>query len=211
MSDNNDKQRSEADAELEREIRKERKFTVAEAMGRMAGPGAMKGVSPVTRKQQAAVEIENWFRHHLSAGDGELQVVLLRRIKGSELLLHHYERPFFVLTTFCQRAVIVVLAAVRPCASRRAGKPRSSHRVVDACAQRVANTTITACQRILDSDYLLNELVREADVEWGRVQGERPYFEAEGSPPHPDDPYTFESVRKTLAGLIDQLAGRPGW
>src|SRR3954453_14225812 len=89
MSDNKDKQRTEADAELEREIRKGRKFTMAEALGRMAGPGAMKGVSPVTRMEQAAAEIESWLRHHMLAGDGELQVVLLRRIKGSEFLLHN--------------------------------------------------------------------------------------------------------------------------
>jgi hypothetical protein len=162
MSDNNDKRPSEADEELEREIRKGRKFTVAEAIGRMAGPGAMKGVSPVTRKQQAAVEIEDWLRHSMPAGNGELQVVLLRRIRESELLLHHFEQP---------------LAVVAAC-----------------------------CQRVLDSEHLLKEIVRETDEEWGRVQGERPYFEKEGSPPHPDDPYTWESVRKTLAGLIEQLA-----
>jgi hypothetical protein len=161
MSDNKDMQRSEADAELEREIRKERKFTLAEAIGRMAGPGAMKGVSPVTRKEQAAVEIENWLRHHISAGNDELQIVLLRRIKGSELLLNNFDQP------------LAVLAAT--------------------------------CQQVLASDYLLKELVREADVEWGRVLGERPYFEKEGSPPHPADPYTFESVRKSLCSLVTQL------
>jgi hypothetical protein len=64
--------------------------------------------------------------------------------------------------------------------------------------------------QVLNSDYLLKEPVREADVEWGRVQGERPYFEREGSPPHPDDPYTFESVRKTLAGFIEQLGAGDG-
>jgi len=161
MSDEQKKQRSEADAELEREIRKERKFNLAEAIGRMAGPGAMKGVSPVTRKQQAAAEIENWLREHMPTGVGELQVVLLRRITGSELLLRGFEQP------------LVVLAA--------------------------------CCQRVLDSEYLLKELVREADVEWGQVQGERPYFEQEGVPPHPDDPYTIASVRRTLVGLIEQL------
>ena len=82
-----------SDADLEREIRADRKFSLAEAIGRMAGPGAMKGVSPVTRMQQAAVEAENWLRQHLSAGDGELQVVLLRRIRGSELLLQGAEHP----------------------------------------------------------------------------------------------------------------------
>jgi hypothetical protein len=166
MRDNKDTQRSEADAELEREIRKGREFTLAEAIGRMAGPGAMKGVSPVTRKEQAAVEIENWLRQHMPAGNGELQVVLLRFMKGSEFLLNNFEQP------------LVVLAA--------------------------------CCQRVLGSDYLLKELVREADVEWGQVRGERPYFETEGSPPHPDDPYTFESVRKTLAGLVEQLGAGEG-
>ncbi len=87
MSDNKDTQRSEADAELEREIRKGRKFTLDEAIERMAGPGAMKGVSPVTRMQQAEVEIENWLKDHMAAGNGELQVVSLRRVQGSELLL----------------------------------------------------------------------------------------------------------------------------
>ena len=159
--DKNDEQRSEADSELEREIRKERKFTVEEAIGRMAGPGAMKGVSPVTRRQQAEVEIENWLNDHMSASDGELQVVLLCRIKGSELLLHDFEQPLFVLAAFCQR--------------------------------------------VLASDYLLQELVREADIEWGQVQGQRPYFEKEGSPPDADDPYTFESVRASLSGLVEKL------
>ena len=62
------------------------------------------------------------------------------------------------------------------------------------------------CRRVLDSDYLLRELVRDADVEWGRLMGERPYFEKEGAPRHPDDPYTVESVRNALSGVLEQLA-----
>lgn len=163
MSDNNDdKYRSEADAELEREIRKERKFTLAEAIGRMAGPGAMKGVSPITRKEQAVVEIENWLKPHMTVANGELQVVLLRHIKESELLLNNFDQPLAVLATYCQR--------------------------------------------VLDSDHQLRELVRETDVEWGRVFSERPYFEVDGSPPHPDDAYTLESVRNTLSAIVKALA-----
>jgi hypothetical protein len=160
MSDK-DTKRSEADAELEREIRKERKFTLTEAIGRLAGPGAMKGESPITRAQQAGVEIENWLRHNMSTGNCELEGVLLRRVKGSELLLKHFDQPLVVLAEFCRL--------------------------------------------ILDSDYLLKELVREADVEWGRIQGERPHFDKEGSPPDFDDPYTIDSVRKTLTELIGLL------
>jgi hypothetical protein len=61
-------------------------------------------------------------------------------------------------------------------------------------------------QRVLGSEYRLKELVRETDVEWGRVYGERPHFEREGSPPHPDDPYTVESVRGRLSQLIEKLS-----
>lgn len=162
MSDNQDKQRSPADEELEREIRDGRKFTLEEAIGRLAGPGALKGESPISRMQQAEFEIESFLRKHLADAGGPLEVALLRYVKGSELLLHNLEQPMIVLASYCQD--------------------------------------------ILNSDYLLKELVRDADVEWGRVMQERPYFEKEGSPPHPDDPYTVESVRKALSELVRQLA-----
>jgi hypothetical protein len=166
MSDDKDKQRSEEEAEIEQEIRLGRKFTPEEAIGRMAGPGAMKGISPVTLMQQAVNELENWLTQHMPPGNGDLKLVLLRRIEASEILLHHFEQPIFVLGAYCQQ--------------------------------------------VLDTDYLLKELVRETDFEWGRANCERPYFEKEGVSAHPDDPYTFESVRKTLTGLVEQLAAGKG-
>jgi hypothetical protein len=162
MSDNVDRQPSEANAELEREILKGHKFTMAEAIGRLAGPGAMKGESPVALLQQAEVEIEYSLRRHLTDAGGALVVVLHRHIKGSDLLLNNFDQPLLVLAGYCQR--------------------------------------------VLDSDYLLRELVRDADIEWGRVMGERPYFETEGSPNDPDDPYTVDSVRLALSGLLEHLA-----
>jgi len=165
MSDNQDPQRSDADAELEREIRDGRKFTLEEAIGRLAGPRGLKGESPITRMRQAEFAIESCLRSHLADMGGPLEVVLLRYLKGSELLLHNFEQPMAVLASYCQR--------------------------------------------VLDSDYLLKELVRDADVEWGRVMQERPYFEKEGSPHHPDDPYTVESVRKALSNLLERLAVDP--
>jgi hypothetical protein len=163
MSDPQDAQRSsKTDAELEREIREGRKFTLEEAIGRLAGPGAMKGESPVTRMQQAEIEIGSWLRCHLADSGGSLEVVLHRRVKGSEPLLNNFEHPLVVLASYCQQ--------------------------------------------VLNSDYLLKEVVREADVEWGRLMGERPYFEKEGSPHNPEDPYTVESVRNALSELLTQLA-----
>jgi hypothetical protein len=61
------------------------------------------------------------------------------------------------------------------------------------------------CKRVLGSDYLLNELVRDADAEWGHMMGARLYVE-QGSPHHPDGPYSVESVRNALHGILDQLA-----
>ena len=105
MSDNQDRQRSEADAELEREIRKGRKFTLEEAIGRLAGPGAMKGESPVARLQQAEIEIASWLRSHLLDAGGALRVVLHRDVKGSDLLLNDFDRPLVVLAGYCQRVL----------------------------------------------------------------------------------------------------------
>src|SRR5438477_11870367 len=102
MSDNQGTQVSESDAELEREIRKGRKFTLQEAIGRLAGPGAMKGESPVPRLQQAEVEIASWLTSHLKDAGGALGVVLHRDVKGSELLLKNFDHPLVVLADYCR-------------------------------------------------------------------------------------------------------------
>ena len=74
------------DADLQREIRAGRKFTLAEAIGRAAGAGVMKGASPVSRKQQAVAEIEEYLSGHVADAAGILSSVLLRQVKDSELL-----------------------------------------------------------------------------------------------------------------------------
>jgi hypothetical protein len=165
MSTNEPKPRSKADEALQREILRDREFSLSEAIGRLAGPGTMKGASPVSRKQQAEAEIEAFLRQHLISADC-LERVLVRVISTSPLLLSNYDQP------------LIVLAAL--------------------------------IQRVLGSDYLIKELVRQADVEWGTTYDERPHFETEGQPPHPDDPYTFESVRTALRQLITVLEkGQP--
>lgn len=166
MTDRQKAERSEEDAELEREIRNNRKFTLEEAIGRLAGPGAMKGVSPIARKQQAEVEIGTWLRDHLHDAGCALEVVLHRRVCGSETLLNNFEHPLAALASYCQQ--------------------------------------------LLDSDFGLQELVREADVQWGRTMDERPMFEIAGSPPRAGDPYTIESVRVCLSELLAQLADECG-
>ena len=160
--DDKDKLRSNADADVEAEIRQSRKFSTTEAMARLAGPGAMKGASPVSRILQAETEIGNWLNDNLPDANGILEMLLLRNLKGSELVLANLDHP---------------LAALAHC-----------------------------CERLLHSDQLLTELVRQADAEWGQRMDERPHFDRQGSAPHPDDPYTAQSVRRALADLLGQLA-----
>jgi hypothetical protein len=162
MTNHQETQCSTSDADIEREILEGRKFSLEEAIARLAGPGAMKGESPIARMQQAEIEIGSWLRTHLMDAGGALEVVLHRHVKRSELLLSNFDQPLIVLAGYCQR--------------------------------------------LLDSDYLLKELVRDCDMEWGRVMLERPIFEKEGLPPHPDDPYTVESVQIALFEILKQLA-----
>jgi len=165
MVDEDDKLRSASEEEIEQEIREGRKFSPQEALARMAGPGAMKGASPVSPVQQAETEIGNWLAVNVADSVGALQFLLQRNLKGSELLLNSLDRPLDALCRYCQSVLI--------------------------------------------SEYLLKDLVREADVEWGRRMDERPHFDREGSPPDPDDAYTVESVRRALDEVVKQLGGTP--
>src|SRR5262245_16235615 len=159
MAEQNKTDGSESDAALEREIRRGRKFSLNEALGRMAGQGMMKGGSPIPPQQQAELEIGLYLRQHISDASGVLPAVLLRRVKSSDLLLESPTQPLKMLSAYIRR--------------------------------------------LLQTPDLLKELVREADVEWGQVVGERPHFEKQQRPPHPDDPYTFESVRADLLRLLE--------
>ncbi len=161
MSDQKNNSSSPTDAELQREIRAGRKFTLSEAIGRMAGPGAMKGVSPISRKKQAENEIETFLKQQLSDTCGALRTVLMRRLGSSEHLDSRYDQPLQFLAD--------------------------------------------GLRHVLASELRLRDLVTDADIEWGRITGERPFFEKAGTPPHPDDPYTIQSVRITLSELLAGL------
>lgn len=67
-------------------------------------------------------------------------------------------------------------------------------------------TPLVALQKIIlsitSNDATLAEFVREVDQYYGENFGERPFFQTIGSPAHPDDPYTHESVRLLLGKLL---------
>jgi len=149
-----DAPRDSSDTDLEREIRQGRKFTAEEAIGRMAGPGAMKGASVISRQQEAENAAGVWLAANVADSTGTLRAVLHRHLKTSRLLLDNLDDPSVAATAYLRQ--------------------------------------------ILASEQRLRETVREADAEWGRAMDERPHFDREGCPAHPDDPYTDESVRKAL-------------
>jgi len=60
---------------------------------------------------------------------------------------------------------------------------------------------------VLANRAALAELVRQADVEWGRLYQERPFFEREGAPPHAEDPYTRDDVHRRLTDLLATANG----
>jgi len=103
VSDEKRKGPSPEDAELEREIRSKRKYSLDEAIGRAAGD-LMKGTSPVTHKRQAELEIEQFLERHLDDTEGALTVVLQRRVReGEDLLERSYEDPLAALAEVTER------------------------------------------------------------------------------------------------------------
>ena len=104
MSDGEQKPPGRQDAELEREIRAGRKYSLADAIGRIGGGDLLKGASPVTRKRQAALEIERYLERHLIDADGALEFVLLRRVAESAILLEmNYDQPLAALGLVVER------------------------------------------------------------------------------------------------------------
>jgi hypothetical protein len=161
MSEKPNTKSADSNDEIEREIRAHRKFSLNDAIGQASGGDFMKGGSPVTRKRQAELEVEEYLRRHLVDPGGVMRIVMIRGL-GESLINADYGQP------------LAALAAYLP--------------------------------GVLTSEHLLAEFVREVDAEWGRVLGERPYFQAPDRPPHPDDPYTVDSVRLALLRLRETLA-----
>ena len=154
MSDTKQTPPAGDEADIEREVRLGRKFSLSEAIGQMGGQGILKGESPIAPLQQTEAAIANYLGAHLRDAGGVLAEVVLRHIRTSEVLLTHVHQPMVVLVSYVNH--------------------------------------------VLQSEMLLKDLVCEADAAWGRAYDERPYFEREGRPSSPEDPYTLASVHDAL-------------
>lgn len=63
-------------------------------------------------------------------------------------------------------------------------------------------------EKIINNQALFYELVREADVKWGQMYQERPYFQKPGQSAHPNDEYSHELVKEKLSSLQEKLPKR---
>ncbi len=61
-------------------------------------------------------------------------------------------------------------------------------------------------QDITQQPQILYEFARQVAVEWGQLNGERPYFQQPGTAPHPEAPYCHETIREILAGLLARVS-----
>jgi hypothetical protein len=87
----------------ENEIRKGRKFSVAEAIGR-AGAGTLKGASPVPRSQQALMDLGVMLETRLHDPDGSLRATLISRLGHNlPLLDKHRDHPVAALREMLEK------------------------------------------------------------------------------------------------------------
>ena len=85
---------------MQSRIRRGRKFTLAEAVGREAA-GSLSGASPVARAKQVLLEIEHFLESHLEDPAGSLAKTILARLENDlPLLARHFDRPAGALEEF---------------------------------------------------------------------------------------------------------------
>lgn len=84
----------------EGEIRRRRKFSLAEAVAR-ENAGALKGGSPVARGRQALLEIDHLLKDHLDDAEGSLRRTLLAHLElDTPLIARHFDLPTAALEEY---------------------------------------------------------------------------------------------------------------
>lgn len=86
-----------ASEDLESRIVQQRKFSLAEALGRKGG-GLFKGASPVPLERRLQMTIEQWVQRNVPDGEGALRRVLSRWVGENEpLMMAHADQPLEAL------------------------------------------------------------------------------------------------------------------
>lgn len=90
MNSDSETNKQQQDQELQQDILRGRKFTLADMIARQGG-GFLKGESPVPRFKQLKAEIKVFVSKNLSDSSGALQAVLNNWIEDNDLGVSKYE------------------------------------------------------------------------------------------------------------------------
>jgi hypothetical protein len=112
------------------------------------------------------------------------------------------EQATIVLTQWIDKNTIDPSGALKSVLRRRV---RSNELLIAQHLSQPEKALRQMIETILSSQTKLREFVRQVDVRWGEMYRERPYFQKDGQPPHPDDEYTNESVLQDLNSLLEKL------
>ena len=105
MSETKQPPGSDAAADVEREIRRGRTFSLSDAIGRLGGGDMLKGASPVPPLEQTEAAIANYLRAHLDDPGGVLAQVVMRQVRTSAGLTENFDQPAVVLAGYVNQTL----------------------------------------------------------------------------------------------------------
>ncbi|NEQ50812.1 MAG: hypothetical protein F6K11_11860 [Leptolyngbya sp. SIO3F4] len=123
-------------------------------------------------------------------------------LKGSQAMVPRPLRALAVINGFIDRYLDDANGALQLCLKRWVK--------TDIRVGKYLDEPIVALQKvvldIVQQPQVLYEFARQIAVEWGRMNGERPYFPKPGIKPNPEIVYTYETIQQILAKLLERIS-----
>ena len=122
-------------------------------------------------------------------------------LKGSQAMVPRPLRALAVINGFIERHLDDANGALQSCLKRWIKTDVRVGKYLDEPLLAL-RSLIT---EILQQPQVLYEFARQVAVEWGEMNGERPYFQKPGAEPHPEVAYSHERIQTMLTALLGQL------
>ena len=122
-------------------------------------------------------------------------------LKGSQAMVPRPLRALAVINGFIEGHLEDANGALQPCLKRWIKTDVRVGKYLDEPLLAL-RSLIT---EILQQPQVLYEFARQVAVEWGEMNGERPYFQKPGAEPHPEVAYSHERIQTMLTALLGQL------
>ena len=120
----------------------------------------------------------------------------------SEAAIPRPLRALAAINLFIDQHLVDTNGALQDCLKRWVKTDMQVGRYLD---QPLLALQVITCH-IVEHPSVLYEFSRQVAVQWGELNGERPYFQKPGAIPHPKVVYSHETVRQTLIDLTFDLA-----